>query len=257
MNEKSWEIMMKENLETSVVCHRAADLVTYLYGEASPREASDFELHMEHCGSCRNELKAFTHVRKDVVQWRDQSLPFFDSTHQSTPLPANERARRSSALMALREFFILSPIWMRAATATAAAIVCALLVFTIAYFSEQPRTVVQVVPGEPTQAQVDERVRQRLEELRRQEKQQEAAAPLPLKDSGAVVQEKGASAPVRGQTAVNSSKAVARKQKRETPTRSAGSQEARQELAELVQTQKEEDALPRLSDLIDDANDSN
>jgi hypothetical protein len=253
MNGKIREMMMKENSELSVGCQRAEDLVTYLYGEASAREAAEFEGHMGDCVSCRKEIKAFSRVRKDVVEWRNQSLPSFDSSPASAPLLSNEAGLKPSALHALREFFTLSPMWMRAATAMAVTVVCALLVFTIAYFSEQPKTVVKIVPGEPTQAQVDEKVRQRLEEIRRQERQP-AVVTLPEQDS--VVKNNGAGAPARVKRPAGSSQAITSRPKREMPNRATGSREARQELAELVQTQKEEDGLPRLSDLIDDANES-
>ncbi|HEV7844154.1 MAG TPA: zf-HC2 domain-containing protein [Pyrinomonadaceae bacterium] len=250
--------MMKENLKQSVSCARAEDLVTYLYGEASKSEAVEFERHIERCDSCRNELAAFSRVREDVIEWRNQSLPSFESSHAVAPVlsEAPVATRKRSALAAFREFFTLSPIWMRAATAMAVIVVCALLVFTVAHFSETPGTVVKVVPTGPTQAEVSEMVKKQAEELRRKE-QQEAAVIVPEQRSAEVLKGNGAAPPVKTKRSAGSqSSAVAKKQNQDTPDKVKSSQEVRQQLAELVQRQKEDDGLPRLSDLIDDSNEA-
>jgi hypothetical protein len=154
---------------------------------------------------------------------------------------------------ALREFFTLAPAWMRAVTAMAALAVCVMVVFTVVHFSE-PKTVVQVVAPAPTQAQVDALVRQRAEELRGKEKQ-EAVATVPEKQSVAVVKNQGAAGRAKAKRATVSSIA-GQEQIRETPGKVKASQAAREQLAELVQTSKDDDGLPRLSDLIDDSNEA-
>lgn len=249
---------MKEKVEQNVSCARAEDLVTYLYGEASRSEAVEFEGHMERCDSCRQELAAFGRVREDVVEWRNRSLPFFESSQATAPVlsEAAVATRKRSALAALREFFTLSPMWMRAATAATVIAVCALLVFTVAHFSETPRTIVKVVPTGPTQAEVDAMVKKQAEALRRQE-QQEASASVPEKRPVEVpVANNAVARPKLKRSSVSQTSVAARQQNRAKPDNVRSSQEARQQLAELVQRQKEDDGLPRLSDLIDDANEA-
>lgn len=248
---------MKENLQ-NVSCARAEDLVTYLYGEASRSEAVEFEGHMEHCDSCRNELAAFSRVREDVVEWRNQSLPSFESSSAIAPAlsGASVATPKRSALAALREFFTLSPMWMRAATAASMIVVCALLVFTVAHFSETPRTIVKVVPTGPTQAELDAMVQKQAEELRRKE-QQEASASVPEKRLVEVpVENNVVTRPKLKRSATSQSTVALKQQNRSTPDNVSSSQAARQQLAELVQRQKEDDGLPRLSDLIDDSNEA-
>ena len=46
-----------QDLNQRPVCHRAEDLVTYLYGEADEPEASDFRAHLQQCDACRNEFR--------------------------------------------------------------------------------------------------------------------------------------------------------------------------------------------------------
>jgi anti-sigma factor RsiW len=249
--------MMRENDEERA-CERAEDLVAYLYGEASEHEAREFQSHMEHCPACLDEFSAFRRVHEDVVEWRNRSLPFFESSRAVAPVfsAASEAERGRSALAALREFFKLSPMWMRAATAAAALVVCALLVFAVTRFYRQPETVVKVVQTGPTEAEVKEMVTRRAEELLRNEKQEiKPSTPQPQ----AVARQKDVAKPVSRKTpgAAISTVASAKQQKNVlTPGKASSSQAARQQLAELMQRTKEDDGIPRLSDLLEDSNES-
>jgi hypothetical protein len=143
---------MKDSTNTSL-CARAEDMVTYLYSEATPAEAKDFEQHIKLCSTCRSELASFSDVREVMGEWRQQSLgsltsPAIEADTARHFAPAITPARRRSAVAAFREFFTLSPMWMRAATAVAALMFCALAVIAVAYFTRQPQTVVVQTPGE-------------------------------------------------------------------------------------------------------------
>jgi anti-sigma factor RsiW len=105
--------------QNSPTCERASDLIAFLYGEADEREARDFQLHLQQCTSCREELGSFGVVRESVTAWRDEALAGF----VSTPVAAQSR---KSALAALRQFFDLSPLWLKGATAFAALTFCVL-----------------------------------------------------------------------------------------------------------------------------------
>ena len=127
------------------ICHRAEDLVTYLYGEATIEEARDFSGHMQQCNACRAEFDLFNQVHESIVTWRNEALGPI-----ALPLPAREEivdvapeivqhGRRLPAVAALREFFTVSPLWLRGATAFAALLLCALLVFAAARLWRQPK----------------------------------------------------------------------------------------------------------------------
>jgi hypothetical protein len=60
---------MSETYETND-CGRAADLVGYLYGEATRSARADFERHLSDCAGCRDELAAFARVRASVGELR-------------------------------------------------------------------------------------------------------------------------------------------------------------------------------------------
>src|ERR1044072_8835068 len=103
-------------------CERAGDLVSVLYGEATERERREFEVHAKQCATCREEYAAFTQVREAVGEWRDEALSGFVSS------PVVAAPPRKSAVAALRQFFDLSPLWMKGAVGFAAVVFCVLVV---------------------------------------------------------------------------------------------------------------------------------
>lgn len=109
-------------MNNSPNCERASDLIAFLYSEASESETRDFELHMKECAGCREEVASFGVVRESITAWRDEALSGF----VSTPLAAT--ARTKSAIAALRQFFDLSPLWLKAAAGFAVVAFCVLAV---------------------------------------------------------------------------------------------------------------------------------
>ena len=135
-----------EKINERPVCHRAEDLVTYLYGEASAEEARDFATHMQQCDACRVEFSLFNQVHESIVAWRSEVLgpvpareadvaPVANTVARPTPV---QHARKLSALAALREFFTVSPVWLRGAAAFAGLLLCVLLVFAALRLSQKP-----------------------------------------------------------------------------------------------------------------------
>jgi hypothetical protein len=122
-------------------------LVAYLYGESSPVEDVDFRRHLAACAVCGEELASFEGVRDGLDDWREEvmrSIPALNVAERIAPIVAAAevdthasrvtpvRARKRSASAALREFFSLSPMWLRIGTAAAVLAFCALAVLTIA-----------------------------------------------------------------------------------------------------------------------------
>lgn len=107
-------------IQNSPGCERASDLIAFLYGEADEHEANDFRLHLQQCSSCREEVASFGEVRQSVTAWREEALAGFVST------PVTTQPKTKSALAALRQFFDLSPLWLKGATALAAVTFCVL-----------------------------------------------------------------------------------------------------------------------------------
>jgi len=132
------------NINERPVCHRAEDLVTYLYGEASEVDAKDFAIHLKHCDACRSEFGVFQQVHDSILLWRKEALGSafspasvaVESTVDSTQFVRHER--KLTALAALREFFSVSPFWLRGATAFAALLLCVLGLMVISRSWSKP-----------------------------------------------------------------------------------------------------------------------
>lgn len=248
--------------ETINSCARAEELVTYLYGEAAADEAKEFEGHLRLCDACRHELAAFGGVREAIGDWRQQALghlthpavepnasPLFNATEISRP------RRASSALAALREFFALSNLWVRAATAAVALVFCALAVIAVAHFFEQPQTVVvkEQIKSGYTREEVEAMI---AEAMKRQQdgREKEQVAPRTIQQINGTrpeVASKNKHERQSAQPQTASNKRVRQRAPRSSSTPST----------ELASTEylpftagQEDEELPSLADIVDDAN---
>lgn len=93
-------------------CERAPELIAFLYHEMDERETREFRVHLQQCDSCHKEADSLAVVRESIGAWRDEALAGFVSTPVTT-------TPRKSAIAALRQFFDLSPLWLKGATAFA------------------------------------------------------------------------------------------------------------------------------------------
>src|SRR6266513_5087772 len=157
------------------VCHRSEDLVTYLYNEASAAEAQDFASHVETCEACRAEFAVFSQVHESILLWRNEALgSAFSPAPQAAPVLAEattdsrqvvRHERKLPALAALREFFSVSPLWLRGATAFAALLLCVLAVLAISRLSQTPPQVVNDgTRPKYTQRDIDQAVQKGIDE---------------------------------------------------------------------------------------------
>lgn len=144
------------NTTEKPICAQANELVNCLYGEANAAAAAAFARHMDGCSECRTEFALMASVRESVSQWRSEVLGLAWRTEPVTVGdPVGFRpvtpARHLSALAALRQFFTVSPLWLRGATALATVMFCVLAALFMA------RT---LAPREQlyTQDQVDDQV---------------------------------------------------------------------------------------------------
>jgi anti-sigma factor RsiW len=154
-------------------CGRENDLVGFLYGELNEVESLAFERHLNDCATCHTELQGFGAVRESVVAWRNESLARVGLPVQvadSAPTVAAPAGR--SAIAALREFFNLSPLWMKGAVAFGAILFCVFAGLAVARLqNKQPPTAVINPPThsqstEEVNALVDRRVKEELKRIK-------------------------------------------------------------------------------------------
>ena len=157
-----------------LTCGRENDLIGFLYGELNEVEAIAFQRHLIACATCSAELLDFGEVRESVVAWRNESLGSVAFPVQVTTAKETPRATRS-AVAALREFFNLSPLWMKGAVAFAAILFCVFAGLALARLRETPPTTVAVTPvvnttsPEELKALVDQRVQAELKRIKNSE----------------------------------------------------------------------------------------
>lgn len=119
-------------INNSPDCERASDLIAFLYNEANEHERRDFESHLNECRVCRAEVESFGVVRESITTWRDEVLSGF----VATPLP--NRQQKKSAIAAIRQFFDLSPLWLKGAIGFAVIGLCALATLPLLKTAQTP-----------------------------------------------------------------------------------------------------------------------
>lgn len=113
-------------------CKHADELIAFLYGELNKVESRAFAQHLQACDLCNQEFAAFSNIRSSVVAWRNESLGRISSrANLPYATPAATRTR-PSALAALREFFSLSPVWLKGGVAFATLVFCLLAGLSLA-----------------------------------------------------------------------------------------------------------------------------
>ena len=174
------------------VCERADELISFLYGELGEKDSRRFEHHLHECARCENEFAAFGQIRESIVSWRDESLGA-----AWMPDAANDRRLaatavlpgtqiRPSALAAIREFFNLSPMWMKGATAFASLLFCVFATLAVAHLIEKPKQPLAQSPDNGSAEQPTARIAElqiELAKLKATQKQDQTAKVGPMKAS--------------------------------------------------------------------------
>ncbi|HXD34612.1 MAG TPA: hypothetical protein VN643_26060 [Pyrinomonadaceae bacterium] len=152
-------------------CNRSEELVAFLYNEMEDGDARKFEQHLHECVRCERELASFGEIRQSIVSWRDASLaPAWSNTAENESrgfIPSVQA--RPSAFAAIREFFSLSPLWLKGAAAFASLLFCVCAALAIAYM-RTPNTTVTVQTTDKIYSQ-DELNRQVADAEQKKEKQ--------------------------------------------------------------------------------------
>jgi len=156
-------------------CDRANELIAFLYGELNEVDAKRFQRHMKSCSLCDQELASFSDIRRSVVAWRDESLGKVAPAAVLPNVLIDQHRSRPSALAALREFFNLSPIWLKGAVAFASLLFCLLAGLAVVRLQNNPVAPLSTTASttdssgyteQQVKALVDQRVKDELERLK-------------------------------------------------------------------------------------------
>jgi len=154
-------------------CEHRDELISVLYGEATERETAQFEQHLRTCTTCQGERLAFERVRESIGAWKTEALA--GATQPQVKI-AFKPTRQKSAVAALREFFELSPMWLKAATAFATLLFFVLAGLAFGRLTKQEAPVITKIGTDKvyTEQEKDQIVKRALDE---QKASQLAAAP--------------------------------------------------------------------------------
>ena len=152
-------------------CAQQEALIDYLYGELGEADARVFQRHVQECSGCAADLADFNLARRSVVAWRDESIGSVDLNADSRA--AVRALPQRSAVAAFREFFNLSPLWMKGAVGFAAIVFCVLAVMAVGRLQESKPTSVVSLPAGPSQEELNALVQRRVDEELAKRKQLE------------------------------------------------------------------------------------
>jgi anti-sigma factor RsiW len=164
-------------------CGRETDLIGFLYGELNEVEALAFQHHVKECAACNTELAGFRDVRESVVTWRNESLGGVVLPPQLADSGTMAAQVKPSAIAALREFFNLSPLWMKGAVVFASILFCLFAGLAARWYIDQPSEFNSLSPvainSGYSQEEVDAIVQRRVqEELARMNTEASAHGPI-------------------------------------------------------------------------------
>jgi hypothetical protein len=171
---------MKAEMNT-LNCGRENDLVGFLYGELDAMEKQSFHRHLQDCAACSSQLSSFNDIRESVVNWRNESLGALKSPVEHPSVARMDHPRRS-AMAALREFFNLSPLWLKGTVAFASLLFCLFAVLAATRLMEtKPETSIvnktnsQTPSGQESNSEVERRVKEELQRREAAQKEQTVA----------------------------------------------------------------------------------
>jgi putative zinc finger protein len=105
--------MSGEEMNTQNNCNMHEALMSYLYEESTPDEKLRVETHLTDCGACKQEIHAFERVRGMLQQWQLDDMPVLRVS--------TEQTGNRSILAVLKELISVTPIWAKALSAVAMA----------------------------------------------------------------------------------------------------------------------------------------
>ncbi|MEP6635659.1 MAG: hypothetical protein ABJB97_02960 [Acidobacteriota bacterium] len=166
-------------------CARTNDLVAFLYDEVNEYEARDFELHVQDCSDCKSEFLEFKQIRQSVVAWREESLNVIPASvvgRNTLAVSAGSRpdpAKNRSAIAAVRQFFALSPLWMKGAVACAFVLFCVVASLAVSHLLENSQRALVANERLYTESELKAKIEERIQSLAQLKLRRDEVSPAP------------------------------------------------------------------------------
>lgn len=127
-------------IEHQTECGHADQLISFVYNEGSVEEINQFQDHLRTCSICQTEIRSLGGVRQLIADWKIEALS--SAVESRVQIPASA-PRAKSAVAALREFFDLSPLWLKGVTALATVLFFLAIGLGLSRLGEEQPTIVK------------------------------------------------------------------------------------------------------------------
>ena len=121
-------------------CEFAEESIAYLYGEMDESNSAEFNIHLENCSNCADELKSFSSIHSSIQYWKTAKFDILTTPIIEIPIDSRQTVKKndvlSSWLSNLQERFSLSRCWVQV-SAFAVLLICLGFGFYFVSFSNQ------------------------------------------------------------------------------------------------------------------------
>ena len=106
---------MKNDSPQNFNCEFAPEIVDFVYGEMGSERKNVFDLHLNDCSNCADELQDFSGIRFSIQDWKAAEFdklatPEIKIPYQITPVKIVENEKPASWFDAVRSYLTLSPL---------------------------------------------------------------------------------------------------------------------------------------------------
>lgn len=122
-------------------CEFAPEIVDFLYGEMSNDQKNAFNLHLNKCSACADEIEDFSHIRFSIQDWKaaefaNLSTPKIKIPYQTVSVKTFETVKTASWFDSIRNYLTLSPIM---SGALAVVLLAVLFGFGVLFFNNSEK----------------------------------------------------------------------------------------------------------------------
>jgi hypothetical protein len=129
--------MLDNNNQNNATCAFAEQIVSHLYGEASAKEKTVFEKHLNSCAVCAEEFAGFSMARSSILEWRNEEFLSLETPSIEIPyekpryiyIAETDSTISRDWLAAFRRVFSLSPALTASASFAIVAICLGIIFF--------------------------------------------------------------------------------------------------------------------------------
>ena len=127
---------MKNDSPKNFNCEFAPEIVDFVYGEMNSEKKNVFNLHLNDCSNCADEIRDFSDLRFSIRDWKTAEFdklatPEIKIPYSITPVEIVENKKPASWFEAVRSYLTLSPLMSCAMAAVLIAFLAGFVFFVL------------------------------------------------------------------------------------------------------------------------------